>query len=267
MIAVVGLFARITLRETPEFIDFKCKTKKETINKKVKIIETSSALEDKINRKTALAYFSVRFVGPICFYITYMYISEFMKNSLSLSPLQIINQNLKVSILTVVGTMITVYFTKKYHPIKITKLYSLIFCLFLPFMPFWLANISSIFSLTCFQFMAYFLILCQFGIDTVYFRCFPVAKRFTILATVFGTSAALAYSFVSFGLIPLTKYFGYYGLWGIYVPTMIGFLWGVKHIEQLEKAEGRYFNYPEEDDLRNLDSNLEEKIYRHNLKY
>jgi MHS family proline/betaine transporter-like MFS transporter len=264
VIAVVGLFARITLRETPEFIDFKSKIKIKTEqNKQSTGITTFFGSQDKINKKAALAYFAVRFIGPICFYITYMYMGDFMKASLEMTAMQVIKQNLKVSILTIVGTIITVCFVKKYHPIRITKIYSFIFCLFLPFLPYWLGNISksNLFSLVCLQFMTYFLILCQFGIDTVYFRYFPVAKRFTVLATVFGISAALSYTVVSFGLIPLVKYFGYYGLWGIYVPAMIGFLWGVNYIEKLEKEKGRYFNYPQEKLTHKIrESHLGEKI-------
>ena len=262
VIAVVGLFARITLRETPDFIDFKSKIKTEQ-NQQGLRTKFFFRSQNKINKKAALAYFAVRFVGPICFYITYMYMGDFMKTSLGMTAMQVIEQNLKVSIITVLGTIITVCFVKKYHPIRITKIYSFIFCLFLPFLPYWLDNISksNLFSLSCLQFMTYFLILCQFGIDTVYFRYFPVDKRFTVLATVFGISAALSYTVVSFGLIPLVKYFGYYGLWGIYIPAMIGFLWGVNYIEKLEKKKGRYFNYPQEKPTHKIRaSHLREEI-------
>jgi hypothetical protein len=50
------------------------------------------------------------------------------------------------------------------------------------------------------------------------------------------------YIITSFGLIYLTKAFGYYGLWFILFPVTIFFLWGVNHFMKLEKASG---NFPE----------------------
>ena len=47
------------------------------------------------------------------------------------------------------------------------------------------------------------------------------------------------YVVTSFGLVYLTDFFGYYGIWVVMFPVSIGFLWGVSHFEKLENSKNR----------------------------
>ena len=98
----------------------------------------------------------------------------------------------------------------------------------------------------------------------VFYKHLPVAKRFTIIATVYGIAAAFIRITVSFSLIPLAKYFGHYSLWMIYIPICVCFIYGIKYIEKLERKEGKYSNYPDEDKT-NTSGMLEEQDYNYDF--
>lgn len=49
----------------------------------------------------------------------------------------------------------------------------------------------------------------------------------------FAVSRALMYAITSFGFIYLIDYFGNWGLWGIMIPSIIGFAYGLFHFENL----------------------------------
>ena len=59
--------------------------------------------------------------------------------------------------------------------------------------------------------MPYFSVFLAF-IMSIWFKHFPIAKRFTAVATAFAISTALGYVVTSLGLIPLTIHFGHYAL-------------------------------------------------------
>ncbi len=267
-IAFVGFFARIKLREAPEFVDFKRRLKiKIEINKQnPEIIENSFAYQEQVDKKAVLAYFLIRMATPVCFYITYIYIGSFMKESLGFTAEQVINQNLKVTILTVIGLIITVLLLKKYHPIKIAEKYIVVFSVLLPFIPYCLGNISNMFLLSILQFVTFSIALSSFAIEMACFKYLPIARRFTILATTFGVASTLSYTIVSFSLIPLVKYFGYYAILIIYVPVIIGLIWGINYIKRLEKSNGKYLSYPNEDDTINLYTDLAEENYNYDFE-
>lgn len=275
-IALVGLFARIRLREAPEFLDFQRRMKmKAELNKlNLKLIEKSLAYQEKIDKKALLSYFLVRLAMPVCFYITYIYIGGFMKESLSMTAEEVINQNLIVTVLTVIGLLITIVLVRKHHPIKIAVKYILCFSIFLPFLPYSLNYLSNqgninnyidMLSLTCIQFLTFSMALCLFAIEMSCFRYIPMARRFTILATTFGIASAVSYTLVSFSLIPVIKYFGYYGLWFIYIPTILSLLYSIQYIRKLENSTGKYLYYPDEDNTITLYKGQEKEKYNYNF--
>jgi len=50
----------------------------------------------------------------------------------------------------------------------------------------------------------------------------------------------MMYVVTSFGLVYLTKYFGYIGILVIVMPVLLGYLWGLNHFEKLEIKAGNY---------------------------
>ena len=188
-----------------------------------------------------------------------------MKESLGFTPEEVIHQNLKVTIWSVMAIVIVIFFIRKYHPVKIAKVYSGLFCFSLPFIPYWLDHTSGLFSLTMLQLAISLPAFCVFGLDTTCYRYVSVSRRFTIIATSFGVVMAIAYPSASLGLIPLTEHFGSYGLWFILVPVIAGFIYGITYLEKLEKKNGRYDYYPDTNDQSDLES-LEKAVIDYNFQ-
>ena len=249
LIAIVGVLARTRIRETPEFIDYKRRLKAlaKQSGQDIKTIENSAAYKEKTNKQSILAYFLIRLTMGVCFYTTYIYMGDFMEQSLNFSAEQVIHQNTIATFCTTVGMIIVVFLMQKFHPMKIAKTITLAFIVFLPIIPWWIENVSNALSLSCLQFVMFAPVLCLAAMGVVCFKHFPIAKRFTIIAVTFGIASAIGKIVVTFGIIPLKIYFGHYNLWIVYIPTITGFLWGISYIIKLEIKKGIYNNYPDED--------------------
>ena len=267
IIALIGLVARTRLRETPEYVDFKrrLKIKMAMVNKPGLLTNFPPGYKERLDKKAILAYFLIRFIGPACFYITYIAAGSFMKERLGFNAEEVIHQNMKVSIIITIAILITVYLSKKYHPIKITKVYVTLFGVCLIFVPYWFSHITNVFSLSFLQFATYIPGLCMSVLEISCFAHIPVAKRFTLLAATFGISSALSNTISSLAFIPLTDYFGFYGLWFIFSPMLVGFIYSVNYIEKLEKKNGRYDYYPDTNDQSDLES-LEKAVIDYNFQ-
>ena len=248
VIAAIGVLARTRLRESAEFADYK--RRMNILAESAPSINEKPLLEEKVNKKTVLAFFLTQFITPACIYITYIYLGDFMKESLVMTSEEVINQNLKISILTIIGLITVTYLAKHYHPIKITLVNTFLIVMLLALVPSCLHKLSispSLFLLSCTQFVTFALTLSSFGLlEAVCYRHFPVSKRFTYVATTFGIANPIGFFMVSFGLIPLTNWFGYNGLLVMFIPFIIGYTWSVYYFKKLEIKNGRYHNYPHE---------------------
>ena len=239
VIVAVGIIIMVRINETSEFTNYKQAEPNEQ-NFKV----------TKIEKQTIIAYFFIRTTIPTFSYITFIYFSAFMEESLGFTTVEIMNQNLKVVTALILLMAIPIYFVRKYHPIKIVKINTLLSVIFLLFIPYWISNISDVgnsganlVSLSLLQIASNLIALSTFG-ETMCFGHFAISRRFTLVATISGISITLSYAAVSLSLTPLINCFGYYGLWFIYLPVTIGFLYGINHIEKLERERGSYLNYP-----------------------
>ena len=238
-VAVIGFFARIKLRETPEFIDYKrrIKIKKEISELDPKIQIKLPSINDIIDKKIIFAFISNILIIPVSIYVCYIYMGSFAKDILGLSAQNVINQNLKLGLIGSIGTIIITLLCKKYHPLKLEKFISLILIIFIPFLPYFLKNITNIYSLLLIQLILYLPLLNSFSNIAIWFTYFPVVKRFRIIALCFGVTTSIGYAIVSFGLMPLTKYMGYYGLLVLYIPLVIGFYYGILFMINLERKK------------------------------
>lgn len=261
VIAVVGMVARVRLRETPEFINYtkKIKIREELSQKSSAHGGDVQSYKEKTDIKALLAYFLIRLVVTASFYVLYIYMTGVMKNSLKLTPEEIINQNMIVLVVMTLGLLFFMQLVKKYHPIKIARTLAIMFACFVPFIPWWVGNISGMISLSCLQFVMLFLAVYLIGMEMTCYKHLPVNKRFTLLATTFGTVSAFTSVAISFGLVMLSEYLGHYALWFVYVPIIVGFLWATGYIKKLEIKNGSYLNYPDEERPDILDIEFDEE--------
>ena len=246
-VAVIGVFARLRLRETPEFVNYQKRIAKkiQQNNQDIKVIRDISFGNEKVDKKAVLAFAFTEWYAPICFYVAIVYLGDFMKKSLGMTPAEVATHNLKMGIFTVLGTLFIIYLVKKLHPIKIAIVIALFFIVGLPFIPYWLDHVSNLFSLFCLQSIIISFSFSTFGfLDAIQYKYFPISKRFTIIATTFGITGTFSRIFTAFSLIPLTHYFGYYALWIVFTPAVIGYLWALYYFRKLEIERGLYYDYP-----------------------
>ena len=71
----------------------------------------------------------------------------------------------------------------------------------------------------------------------IFFRHFPVLKRFTYSSLRFSISRAAMYVSTSIGILYLVRHCGSLGVLIMTLPITIGFLWGVLYFEKLEQEE------------------------------
>lgn len=218
MIAVSGAVARRRLRETPTFLRAQANKYKEKL--------------ERVSKQTSLAYFFIYSGFPLCFYIIFIYCSDFLKYSLQYTPEQIIDHNLFLTISSFVVGISIIFLTKRFHPLKIVKVRAMVSSFVLICMP--LLPLTNIYALTSVQ-----LLLTVFSLGTIpaipiFFKYFPVQRRFTYSSFLYAISRAVIYVITSFGVVYLTNFFGSYGIWVIALPVSIGFLWAVEHFSKLD---------------------------------
>ncbi|HJD63825.1 MAG TPA: MFS transporter [Rickettsia endosymbiont of Sericostoma sp.] len=242
IIALVGGVSRTTLRETPDFVDAKLRLKKkcEKANIDIKELANAPIVNKKVNKKLVLYLFIVNCVWPVCFYFAYVHCGSLLKSSFGYSAEQVIHQNFIVSIIQLVGMSFISYLSYRIYPLKILKVKLVIFSIFIVCSPYILNNITEPFFLFLLQ---AFLVLFDFGrvpAVPIFFKYFPVFKRYTYNSMIYAVSRALMYVITSFGILFLTKYFGHWGLLIIMIPISVGFAFGLRHFQKLEKEAGIY---------------------------
>ncbi len=254
-IAVIGLVARRRLRETPEFVSYQTRMKLQK--------QLDNIIDEKVEMRSCLAMALSIIVFPFGYYIAYMYLGDFMKDSLGMTAEQVINHNFKFSIIDISVLGFFVYLYRYIHPINIALLSSFILLFTLLLTPYCLEHIHALGGENV-------IFILQAGIEQIgtinllmWMKHFPISKRFTAVATTFGISSAIGYAIVAYGLIPLTTWFGYYGIWVLFAPAIIGFIWALSYLMKLEKVSGAYDSYP--DEPRTKDTALEEGDFKYEL--
>ncbi len=240
-IAAIGSVARTRLRETPEFVDMKLRikksleasTKKEIAQAKKLMRTAASFAHKKENQKSASMFFLIQCAWPICFYFAYVYCSNLLK-SIGYTAEEIIHQNLAVTLVQLLSLTSVSILSYWFHPLKILKTKLFLFALFIIVCPFILKyapNPLGIFFLQA--------ITVAFAPDSapavpVFLVHLPTFKRFTYASFTYAISRACMYIVTSFGLIYLTTWFSHWGLWLVFIPSIVGFFLGVRYFEKLE---------------------------------
>ncbi|WP_341755552.1 MFS transporter [Candidatus Tisiphia endosymbiont of Ptychoptera albimana] len=250
-VALVGTVARRSLRETPEFADAKRQLKKTFEQPSnvgsidLKKLENNPIWQERANKTTILALFLMECMCPIYFYFTYIYCGNMLKTSCGYTAEQVIHQNFIVSIFGFLTSLILAYLSYRIYPLKIVKTLLLIFGGFVLACPYLLNNVNSSFDVFLMQ--LFVTLFVPTGPDlgwSIYYKHFPVFKRFSCASLTFAISRALMYVVTSFSVVYLTEYWHHWGIIIILLPVCIGFAFGLFHFEKLEKEAGNYPQNP-----------------------
>ncbi|HJD64106.1 MAG TPA: MFS transporter [Rickettsia endosymbiont of Sericostoma sp.] len=237
VIALVGAIARTRLRETTEFADASKRLVKKlnTFGLEKKDVTNQEMLNERINIKTILAYLSIGATGPIYFYFLYMHCGTILKTSFNYTSQQIISHNLIIAIVELLIVILYTYLSYKISPLKILKTRLVIFASTIIFLPYLLNNISSSFYLLLLQFFIVIFKTGTFPAVPIFYKHFPIFKRFRCISISFAVVRATMYVVTSFGLVYLIERFGNWGLLILFIPFIVLYGFGLRHFEMLEK--------------------------------
>jgi MFS family permease len=238
LVAVIGAVARTRLRETPDFADAKRRIKNAIIKAKhdPDLLNQNVIWNEKVNKKTVLSLFFIECSWPVCFYFAYMYCGNILKTTFHFTPEEVIHQNFIVSMIQLFSWLIVAYLSYIIYPLKILKVRLILFLIFIAFCPYLLNNITSPYQIMMIQ--AFIVVFGFMGTPAIpiFYKHFPVFKRFTYATFSYALSRAFIYVVTSFGLVYFSTFFGNYVVLVVMIPTAIAFIYAVHHFETLEKA-------------------------------
>ena len=243
LIAVIGSIARNALKETTDFTDAKKLLKKISNNLEIdkNMLEQSKIYTEKVNIKTAIAYFLVQLGTPVYFYFSYIYCAGILKDSFGYTAGEVISHNLILSIAELAMLALITYLVSFIHPIKIFKTRFWITIPFLLICPYLLNHVTSSFQLMLIQLFIVIFAPTEFACTPIFYKSFPIFKRFTAACFIHTLSRACMHVVSAFGIIYLIKYFGNLGLLFLFIPINIGLIFGIRYFERLEKRNTAHY--------------------------
>jgi MHS family proline/betaine transporter-like MFS transporter len=251
-IAVIGSVARTRLRETPEFVEakrfirsIKDNTSHDGIKKTEEFLKSANnKFRGQVNKKTAISSFLINLVWPLFFFFVYVYCPNILKNKFGFTSAQIIHNNFHVCIFQLLGFCMWMFFSYKINPLRILKWKVFFLFTLILLIPSFLIHNNSAFNLFLLQVILIFLSPGALPAEPILIKNFPLFKRFTYATFIYAVSRALMYIVTSFSLIYLTEAFGPNGLLIIFIPTCIGYLYGILHFEKLENQKKHQIHTP-----------------------
>ena len=243
-IAVVGSIARTRLRETPEFIAQKLKKDKKPLD------QEGSEKDPRVAKKTLLAFFLIYCGWPLSFYLVFMYFNPKLTKAFGYKPEDIIFHNFKLSLIFLFTFIAGAILCFRIHPLKILKIRGALSGILTLFLPWLIASCSSPNQFFLLQAALLFLSLSSSPSEAILIKSIPVLRRFTASSIIYALSRALIYVITSFSLVYLTNGLGDYGLLIVMLPITVGFLWGVRHFETLEKKQEKKIVFEVEGDRK-----------------
>ncbi len=233
---MIGAVARTKLRETPDFADAKRRLKEEDgdHDRKYDNVKRNDFEQEKVDQKTSLALFLMDCMWPLCFYFAYVYCGNALKHSFSLTSEEIIHQNFIVSLVQILSLLLFVFLCYRIYPLAILRVKLWVSSLIIITCPYWLDHINHASHLLLLQSAIIFFAADAAPATSIFYKYFPVFKRFTYISFTYALSRALTYLITSFGLVYLTESFGNWGILIIMVPVCIGYFIGLRHFEKLE---------------------------------
>lgn len=236
-IAFVGTIARTSLKEADEFANKKSELTARLKENNITIEEVDKEIIDqKVPNATSVWYFLIQCARPPCFYFVYIYCGNILKKEFGFAPNQVISQNFWVSIIDLLGIIALAFISYKIHPLKILKVKLYLFFASLIFFPIMLYYSPAPQYVFIFQCLAALFVFDHVPASPIFYKYFPVFKRFTYTSMLSAIAKLLTYVITSFGLVYTSNYLGYWGLFLIFIPVGIAFFMGVTYFERMEKT-------------------------------
>ncbi len=243
-IALIGSIARTALKESKDFADAKRQLAEimQKLQTNINILHNDPILHTPVKKQAIIGLFLIQCGWPMCFYLTYIYSGNILKNQFGYKPEEIIHHNFYVSIINLMGYIFLMYLSCRIHPLKILKAKVFIFlpvALFYPYIRNYINSPVDVFLLQS------FIILCVLSTNPatpIFYKHIAVFKRVTYGGWIYAVSRAIMHITTSFGTIYAEQYLGPWGISIIIIPMVIGYGLGVLYFVRLEKEDGTYHN-------------------------
>ena len=239
IIALVGAYARAALRETPEFANAKKRLNNYLLasGRDVQVMKKLLDSQQSVSYKTSAAMFCISLTMPVFFYLTYIHYGHYLRYSIGYSAQEVIQHNFGVGIIFLLASFIQLYLCYKIHPLKILKIKFILFVIFILLFPILLNYINNPNYLFCFQ--AFMIVFTPDGppAKPIFFKHFPVLKRFTYTCVLHAISHSCIYIVTAFGLVYCVKWFGQLGVLCIIVPVCCAYGISLYYFHNLEQEQ------------------------------
>lgn len=238
IIAVVGMYSRRELKETPEFVNIKNKLKSAAEKFNVSPREAKKLLnlkEGDTKTKTWIAILIIECVFPLYYYFSYIYAGDLFKNLFNYSAENVIHHNFVLSFVDL-GRIIFLMFISYYiNPLKILKVQLVISVVLVLSLPFLLNNVSEPYHLTIIQYSMALFSVHGFPGFPIFYKYIHILQRSWYAGLTYACGRAIMFAITSFGLIILIEQFGNIGLLILFVPILVGYTFSLFYFDNLEK--------------------------------
>ena len=235
IVALVGAYARSSLKETPEFADAKKRLKQATMELNQEVRQSHPLFKVKSNKKDVLYLFVLKCGEALSMFFVYTYcVKAFTK--IGISSGEILNYSTYVSIwdaIVAFGLLLLIF---GFDPLKIVKFRINALTALLALSPILFTTFKSPLIIFCAQLTMISFEISDYPASPLLYKRFPVLQRFTSVLMISALSRALIWSVGIYALPFLTDLFGHYGLYFIFIPIGLLAILAIRYFTTMQKA-------------------------------
>jgi MFS transporter, MHS family, proline/betaine transporter len=238
IIAVVGMYARKNLKETPEYVNIKNKIKLAAEKYNVSPTEARNLLnlkEEDTKTKTWIAILIIDCVYPLYYYFAYIYAGDLFQNLFNYSAEDVIHHNFIMSFADLGMIVFLMWISYYINPLKILKVQLAISAILVLALPFLLNNVTEAYHLTIIQYAVALFAVHGFPGFPIFYKHIHILQRSKYAGLTYACGRAIMFAITSFGLVVLIEKFGNIGLLILFVPILIGYTLSLFYFDNLEK--------------------------------
>ena len=233
VIGIVGAKARTSMQEATDFTD-----RQRMYNQKFKDIRFNSGekavLRANISPITSFYYFCLHCGRPPCIYFIYAYCPEVLKTKFGFSVHEVILSSFYFCFSIIFALTLIAYLSYRMNPLKIVKTRAILFFCIMPLFPLVMSKYPVPSVVILFQCLAGIFMLEDVPAGSIFFKNFPVLKRFKYAASLNALAEVTVNVITSLGLVWATLNFGYSGILIIFVPAGLLFIMALGYFEKKE---------------------------------
>jgi MHS family proline/betaine transporter-like MFS transporter len=236
IVALLGAYARSSLKETPEFADAKRRLNNSAAELNSNLRSSHPLLKDKLDKKDAFYLFILKCGEALGVYYIYSYCAQALRN-LGLPNDECINYATYASTANIIRGIVFMLLIFYFNPLKIIKFTTHGAPIFFILVPLLLQNFTSPSVIFFSQIALLIFIISDYPASPIIYKRFPVLQRFTSVLMISALSRAITWPVCAYGISFLTQkhLFGHYGLYAIFLPMSVLSIMAVRHFIKANK--------------------------------